>query len=133
MQKSWTIILALTINLIVFGFYLFQGLHDYFTIEAYREFGFFHNLESGFLFLMTFFIPILAIIGMFKQGWACLICTLLAAITFAIFTIYLIQTYFDPLEQGRNGGMMPMISVAISLSILNLVAFVLSLKKKTQI
>jgi len=122
MLRSIIIILALLLNLIVFGFYGFEGISDYHrNYEAYQNLSFFKHL---FWVLLMALIVVLSIIGIFKRCWPAILSCVIAICFYGFFAYYLIGSYFDPLEKERAGGLMTMVHISIGLLLLNLGAFI---------
>jgi len=44
------VVIALILNLLIFGFYIAQGLHDHFRYKAFQRTGFFINFEEFAIF-----------------------------------------------------------------------------------
>lgn len=125
MKYRPVIILTLLFNLIIFGVY---GLN--LMIEVYRRPSIIQNFEKVVLFIVPIIIIGFSIIGISKNRWSILIASASAASVFAYLFYELIQWYYDPMEQGRNGGTIPIIIIVIGFLVLNIVTFILALKSK---
>ena len=131
MLRSIIVILALILNLIVFGFYGLQGIYDYHRYyEAYQNLSFFKHM---FWVLLMALIAVFSVIGFFKKRWPAILSCLVAICFYGVFAYYLIGSYFDALEKERTGGLMPMVIISIGLLLLNLGALIYLIKIRPRI
>lgn len=132
MSRNIIILIALALNILIFGFYIAQGINDYLRYEAYQNAGFFVNFENFAIFMLMISAAVFAILGVFKIRRARIASFLSGTCFYALLACYLISSFFDPMEQGRNGGAMPFISICIGLFLINTIALALVFKKWPQ-
>ena len=131
--KPWFIISALFLNLLIFGFFGLQGVIDQIgylkNYEIFRGSTLF-SLRSWVWIFGMLIIAIVSLAGLFKMRWPAIVSTL-AGICFFLFMTYgYIDWYFDPMEQGRNGGVLYFALITLGLAGLNLISFITLLKRR---
>ena len=126
-SKAWLIITTLLLNLIIFGFYGTQGISDQIGYlqhyEIYRG-GILFSLKNWAFVLGMPFVAILSTMGLFRIRWAALLSSLAGLCFFLFMTYGFIDWHFDPMEQGRNGGVLYFALVTFCLASLNFGAFI---------
>jgi len=124
---------ALILNLIIFGLHSVAWISDQIryiqNYEVYKRAGYFSFSQ----WMWVFGLPLVAIfsaIGLFRVRWAALFSTLAGLCFFFIMTLSFIDWYFDPMEQGRNGGVLNLALKNFCFAGFNLSALILLIKRK---
>lgn len=137
-QKAASVIInfALAINLLIFGFYAVQGIIDQIAYIKHYEIhkgGALFSLENWAFVLGLPLVAILSALGLFKRLWPALLSSLAGLCFFLFMTYGFIDWHFDPMEQGRNDGLLYLALVTLCLAGLNLGAFIMLYKKRRRV
>lgn len=114
---------ALILNFLIFGAYAILGLFDYIRHEAYQNLGFF------LIWVISLsLVAILSLMGLLKIRLAGILSSFAGMVFYLWMTHGFIDWYFDPFEQGRNGGVLYIALICFGLAALNFVALIGLLK-----
>ena len=118
--------LALALNLLVSGAYGVMGIHDTLRYDAYHNAGFEH-----FVWVLGLpLVAILSLMGLLKIRWAAILSCLTGLCFFLFMTHGFIDWHFDPMEQGRNGGVLYLALLMACFAGLNVSALTILVKRR---
>lgn len=118
---------ALTLNMLVFGFYAIMFIHDHIRYDAYRNASFFKHLVWVIGLPL---IAILSLLGLLKINWAGLLSSFAGLCFFLWMTYGFIDWHFNPMEQGRNGGVLYLALLMACFAGLNVIAITVLIKRR---
>ena len=121
------LVAALILNMLVSGAYAIMFIHDHIRYDAYRNASFFAHLAWVIgLPLVTIF----SLMGLFKIKWAAILSCLAGLCFFLWMTYGFIDWHFDPMEQGRNGGVLYLALLMACFAGLNVIAITVLIKRR---
>ena len=90
------------------------------------------NFENFAILMLMISAAVFAVLGVFKIRRARIASFLSGTCFYALLACYLISSFFDPMEQGRNGGAMPFISMCLGPGSHSNNGFMACVEKQTQ-
>jgi len=126
MSSDLIIQITLALNLIICGF-----ISSTMAINVYQSGGpVFDRWDTSWPLALPACGALCSLAGLYKNRWASYLSYIFAGSLYTIFAFGLLDWYFDPIEQGRNGGLMPIIIICFLIFTLNFVGLICLYKNK---
>jgi len=107
---------TLTLNLIICGFFsTTMAVNTYLSGLPIID-----GWDATWPIALPTCAALFALLALYKIRWSIFLAFFLAGGLYAVMAYGLLDWYFDPNEQGRNGGLIPIILICLGVFILNL-------------